>query len=83
MSILDKILEEKENKYLNKLYTDSNFIEDLTACPKCGGKLTVRKKRKLTRKDLRKQWFYTQFIKCSKCSYIKLDNEYRIMNTII
>ena len=52
-------------------------------CPKCGGALEVIYKRKLTLKDLKKNWFYSQFIKCTSCSYILLDNNYKITNTLI
>ena len=67
-------------EYLNKLYNESNFPDSVGECPKCGGKLRFVKKTKLTNKDLKKQWFFTQFLKCNNCSYIKLDNNDRIIN---
>ena len=51
-------------------------------CPKCGDALTKRYKKKLTRKDLKKHWFYSQFVKCASCSYVLLNDKYKIVNSL-
>lgn len=47
-------------------------------CPHCQTILIKAKKEKLKLKDLKKQYFYTQFLKCPNCDYIKFDNSYKI-----
>jgi uncharacterized protein with PIN domain len=48
-------------------------------CPHCKSELELRYKKNLINKDLKKKWFYTQFLKCPNCDYILLDNKYRII----
>ncbi len=49
-------------------------------CPICGSTCRRVRKKQLTDKDLKKAYFFTEFDKCGRCSFIKLDSEYIIQN---
>lgn len=64
----------------NKLFNFNNKTTgELKCCPKCDEELEEARKTKLTIKDLKKQWFYSKFLICNSCGYIKFDNKYQII----
>lgn len=64
---------------IKKYKYNEDVPHDPMVCPKCYSELEIARKKFLTKKDLKKQWFYSQFLSCPKCSYNKLDNTYKII----
>lgn len=49
-------------------------------CPKCHKPMVLRKHRKLTDKDLKKPYIFSQWFYCPHCHYIKHFEDNKIFN---
>ncbi len=49
-------------------------------CPLCKSTCNRIKRKQITDKQLKRAYFFMEFDKCPNCDYIKLDNNYKVIN---
>jgi len=47
-------------------------------CPKCGGKLFTKNHTPKQTGHLKKNYYFSQWEKCEKCSYVLFDEKYKV-----
>jgi hypothetical protein len=50
-------------------------------CPRCGSLLETRTHKNITPKQLKQQYYFSQWDACPKCGFIQLYEKYKVFNS--
>ena len=52
-------------------------------CPKCSCDFTKREHAQITEKQLKRPYYFSQWLYCKSCGYMKMEEKYKVFNRAV